>query len=148
MTGDGKHTAYKNGDDWGMLYEIGLPTWYRFHFENREKSTPHSANQLDNVDKLQFTNLEKNGLAMPAHFGIVPLTSLAIRTRDLVIIKELRQTHRRLPVEEKIAKVPPADGPIIHLREAKVGQVWDLSTANEANRREFSSHMLPSGKLT
>ena len=26
MTGNGKQTTYKNGDDWGMLYNF-LPTW-------------------------------------------------------------------------------------------------------------------------
>ena len=26
MTGNGKHTIYKNGDDWGMVHDIALPT--------------------------------------------------------------------------------------------------------------------------
>jgi hypothetical protein len=26
MTGNGNHTTYKNGDDWGTVYDIALPT--------------------------------------------------------------------------------------------------------------------------
>ena len=31
MTGNGKHTTQKNGDDWGMLYGMVLATWKWIH---------------------------------------------------------------------------------------------------------------------
>ena len=32
FTGNGKHTTYKNGDDWGMVYGIVLLTLYIYTF--------------------------------------------------------------------------------------------------------------------
>ena len=32
MTGKGKHTTYKNGEDWGMVYGIVLLTLYIYTF--------------------------------------------------------------------------------------------------------------------
>jgi hypothetical protein len=43
MTGNGKHSTYKNGDDWGMVFGIVLTTFNK------------TMNLLNEVETIKFT---------------------------------------------------------------------------------------------
>jgi hypothetical protein len=35
MTGNGNRTTFKNGDDWGVVYGVALPTLYNVFFAKK-----------------------------------------------------------------------------------------------------------------